>query len=287
MPEHGFSDFTPVGFGSSGTPLHRNTPTVLNAAVLYAQFWDGRLATVEDQIPEVFHRTGEAAIDMEQALQLLNASPEYQSLFQKAFGGPPTSQTFCQAIGSYERTLLSGDTRFDRFVFGGDQNALTAAEKKAYEIFTGKGNCVTCHKISQHSSDNSAYALFTDQKFHNLGIGVYGRFMKDSGRYGVTGDRKDFGAFRTAPLRNVALTDPYMHDGSIATLAQVVDLYDRGGIPNSNLDPRIKPLHLSPQEKRCLVAFLKTLSDEKIAKTWISAAKLQAALERENKTLNK
>src|SRR5262249_30012711 len=141
-----------------------------------------------------------------------------------------------------------------------------------------KGNCSVCHTVNQ----KDGVATFIDQKFHNTGVGAYGTRMKDAGRYYVTGERSDFGAFKTPTLRNVALTSPYMHDGSMPTLEAVVDFYNRGGLANKNLDPNMKPLNLTGSEKHALVAFLRTLSDEKLAKIYMPVAKLQ---ERINKVL--
>jgi cytochrome c peroxidase len=174
--------------------------------------------------------------------------------------------------------MLSGNTRFDRYFFGGDKTALTATEKQGLDIFMGKGNCTVCHTVTPPSGQNGGCATFIDQKFHNLGIGAYGTRMKDSGRYLVTGERGDVGAFKTPTLRNVALTSPYMHDGSLATLEAVVDFYNRGGNANAHLDPEMKPLHLTSNEKHSLVAFLKTLSDDNLAKIYLPVPTIQARI---------
>lgn len=276
MPEHGFADFLPLGFTAIGGPLQRNTPTIVNAAMSDYQFWDGRSASLEEQIDAVYHLTADASIDTRAIVKKLNAMPEYVSEFKKAFNSRPSIDTFCKAIASYERTALSGNTRFDRFFFQDDRNALSEVEKQGFDIFIGKGNCTSCHLISKDRHDKHASALFIDQQFHNLGIGAFSaKRMKDGGRYLVTGDPKDLGKFKTPGLRNVELTDPYMHDGSLSTLDEVVEFYDRGGNANPNLDPQIKPLHLSKEEKTALTAFLKTLTDEKLAKLYVPVPELQ------------
>ncbi|HEY9731966.1 MAG TPA: cytochrome c peroxidase [Drouetiella sp.] len=278
IPEHGFADITPIGFTSAGGQLARNTPTSINAALNDFQFWDGRAASLEAQVADVARPAGDTSININTAIKSCNSNPEYVAMFQKAFNSPPTPETFCQAISSYERTTLSGDTRFDRFLFKGEKDALTPLEKKGYEVFTNKGNCTSCHTIVPPAADKPGNATFIDQKFHNIGIGAYGTRMKDAGRYYVTGERSDFGAFKTPTLRNVDLTSPYMHDGSLATLEKVVDYYDRGGNANKGLDPLMKPLHMTKEEKKALVAFLKTLSDDKLKKEYLPVKQIQARI---------
>lgn len=281
MPEHGFADFTPTGFTSLGGPLPRNTPTSVNACFNNYEFWDGRADSLEEQIGDVFHRTADTSIDLNDAVKMLNTSKEYPALFQKAFGGPPTGENFCIAIASFERAQLSGDTRFDRYMYKGDKSALTQQEKDGFAIFMGKGNCQTCHLVVPKQGNNPGYALFMDQKFHNLGVGAFGKRMKDGGRYLVTGDHDDLGKFKTPNLRNAELTSPYMHDGSIATLEDVVEFYDKGGTANPNLDKEIKPLGLSVDEKKALVAFLKTITDDKLAKAYVPPSELAARLQKQ------
>ncbi len=282
IPEHGFADITPIGFTSAGGALQRNTPTMINAALNDFQFWDGRAPSLEGQVADVARPGGDTSIHINTAVKTVQASKEYVDLFQKAFNGPPTAETFCQAIGAYERTMLSGNTRFDRYYFNGEEDALKPNEKKGFAIFMGKGNCAVCHTVTAKTNDNVGAATFIDNKFHNLGIGAYGTRMKDSGRYLVTGERSDFGRFKTPTLRNVALTSPYMHDGSLPTLDSVVAYYDKGGNANGNLDKEMKPLHLTSTEKADLVAFLKTLSDDNLSKMYLPVAKIQ---QRINKVL--
>jgi cytochrome c peroxidase len=156
---------------------------------------------------------------------------------------------------------LYANSPFDRYLFCGDETALSVPEKRGYKVFLDKGNCIVCHQIEHWSLHpfGPSFATFTDDRFHNLGVGM-DKPDVDSGRYAITGDKDDFGAFKTPSLRNVALTSPYMHDGSLATLEKVVDFYAKGGIPNENLDPGIQRLKLTVDDKADLVEFLKSLT---------------------------
>jgi cytochrome c peroxidase len=171
------------------------------------------------------------------------ADPEYRRSFRQAFSGAPTMERMAQAIGAYERTIYSVDAPFDRFM-AGDQAALSVPAQRGLKLFGGKARCGECH-----TGPN-----FTDEAFHSLGV------SSDAGRGGVTGTAQDLGAFKTPTLREIARTGPYMHDGSLATLADVVDYYDRGCEPHPNLSSKIVKLGLTVQEKGDLVAFLETLS---------------------------
>jgi cytochrome c peroxidase len=153
------------------------------------------------------------------------------------------------ALASYVRTIRSGDSRFDRYV-AGQTNALTAIEKTGLQIFRGKGGCTSCH-IGPN---------FTDERFHNTGVAWRGCRLADQGRFAVSGREGDRGAFKTPTLREVARTAPYMHDGSLATLEDVIEFYSEGGRPNPNLDPEIRPRHFTPEEKQSLAAFLHSLT---------------------------
>ena len=203
-------------------------------------------------------------IEMDQAHDVavakLETDPAYRPLFEKAFGsGPITIGKISKALASFERTLLSGNSAFDKYQFGGQKNALGAAALRGLAIFRDrqKGNCVSCHTID----DN--YALFTDGKFHNIGIGVNEEGeLTDLGRYYETRKEADKGAFKTPTLRNVAISAPYMHDGSEKTLRDVVDYYVGGGNSNPYLDKEIKAIKLSGQERADLVEFLKSLTGE-------------------------
>ena len=188
----------------------------------------------------------------------LNIDATYRSMAEKAFGSPTLDMVRVEkAIASFERTLLSGASPFDRFYFGGDKAALTPSQIRGLLVFqdSGRGNCVVCHTIGKD------HALFTDGKFHNIGVGVRDdESLADKGRFGQTGAASDTGAFLTPTLRNVALTAPYMHDGSEQTLERVVDYYAGHGNSNPYLDPEMAKIHLSAQDKADLVEFLKSLT---------------------------
>ena len=190
----------------------------------------------------------------------IQKDPVYQAEFAQAFGpGAITLTIIEKSLASFERTLLSGNSPFDQYEYGGNKQALTPAAIRGLAIFTDpkRGNCVVCHTI------DAKYALFTDRKFHNTGAGVDGAGdFTDLGRFGETSKEADKGEFKTPTLRNVALTAPYMHDGSLKTLKDVVDFYAGGGNSNPYLDKEIKGLALSAQDRADLVAFLESLNGE-------------------------
>lgn len=259
-PSLGFSDGRKHSTGVGGKLGQRNAPTVLNAAYSPVQFWDGRAPSLEQQAAGPIANP----IEMNQAhdvcVSKLGADPSYKAAFERAFGpGPVTMGKLEEAVASFERTLVSGDSRFDRYEYGGDKHALNAAEIRGLAIFRDKdkGDCSSCHTIGDK------YALFTDGKFHNIGVGVNDEGeLTDLGRYDETKVETDKGAFKTPTIRNVALTAPYMHDGSLKTLKDVVDFYAGGGNSNPYLDPKIKSIHLSGQERADLVAFLESLTGD-------------------------
>jgi cytochrome c peroxidase len=202
-------------------------------------------------------------ITVEEAVYRLNGDPEYAHLFAVAFNSDPSASGMASALAAYHRTLVSEESRFERFLRTSDPRVLSSLEHDGYLIFDGRAGCSNCHGVSERRFDarNDAPVLLTDWKFHNLGIGYgTGRFA-DPGRFAVSRLQRDLGAFRTPCLRTVARTAPYMHDGSLATLEDVIEFYDRGGRSNPNLSPRISPLHLNGYEKAALVAFLRCLSD--------------------------
>ncbi|MEE9201068.1 MAG: cytochrome c peroxidase, partial [Candidatus Brocadiales bacterium] len=190
-------------------------------------------------------------------VEKLRGIEEYRKDFQNAFGEAATIDNIVKAIAAYERTLLSGNSPFDRFRYAGEEDAISELAKTGMGIFAGKGHCVTCHQFT------ASYALFTDNNFRNLGVGMDNE-NPDLGRYLVTGKEKDKGAFKTPSLRNIALTAPYMHDGSEHTLEEVVEFYDRGGNPNPHLDGAMMPLKLTTIEKMALVEFMKSLTSSDI-----------------------
>ncbi len=219
--------------------------------------WDGRFRTLEQQALSPFRR-GEMGIGVEEAVHRINCDPEYVRAFRVVFGTQPTAQTLARALAAYERTLFSQASRFDRFLFD-KVRSLTPMERDGWSLFNSKATCSNCHQLFPRRLKR--LPLFTDFGFHNLGIGSLRGRLADAGRYGVTRRAADLGAFRTPSLRNVAITAPYMHDGSLATLEDVVEFYDGGGRPNPNLSPLIRPLFLDEYEKYALVAFLRTLTD--------------------------
>ena len=260
-PSHDFTDGASVSEGVGGSKGVRNAPTILNSAYLPFQFWDGRAISLEEQAAgpivnpvEMKNENHKAAVGR------LEVEPAYKPMFINAFGSADiTIGRVENAIASFERTALTGKSPFDRYQFGGDTHALTAAQIRGLAVFVdpSRGNCAVCHSISDH------YALFTDGKFHNTGEGVTeaGDFS-DVGRYHETKVATDTGAFLTPTLRNIARTAPYMHDGHLKTLDQVVDFYAGQGNSNPYLDPEMKRIHLSGQDRTDLVQFLGSLTGE-------------------------
>lgn len=263
-PHNGFAESRPVSRSDDGGPQTRNAPTILNTGFMTTLMWDGRFRTLEEQVIDSFRPEGDMGRTIGDALEVVAENPVYVRSFESAFGGPPTVRYFTEAIASFERSLLAGATRFDEYLFGGRDDALTPKEKHGYEVFVTRGACINCHDIFHPSLNplGGGVALFSDFRFHNLGVGYRDGRMTDSGRFYTTRVAEDWGTFRTPTLRNVALTAPYMHDGTLQTLREVVDFYDRGGTPNPNLSPSIRPLLLTDDEKESLVAFLETLTDE-------------------------
>lgn len=255
-----FTDGSRVSTGVGGKTGTRNAPTVLNAAYNPLQFWDGRAKSLEDQAGGPIQNPVEMNQPHAVMVAKIGKLPEYQPAFDKAFGpGPITIEKVEMAIAAFERTLLSGNSPFDRYQYGGDKSALSASAIRGLAIFRDKqkGNCVTCHTIEDH------YALFSDGKFHNIGVGLDANGdLKDQGRYAETKVEADRGAFKTPTLRNVARTAPYMHDGSLKTLKDVVDFYVGGGTSNPHLDKEIKELKLNGTERADLVAFLESLTGD-------------------------
>jgi len=288
-----FTDTRPVAVGVDGLVGTRNSPTIVNAAYNRTQFWDGRSPTLEDQALHPFVNPVEMAMPSHDALlEIVRADRDYVREFRRVFGVRADEiriEHVTQAIAAFERTQIAGDSPFDRWYFGGDENAVSDAAKRGFEVFLTDGRCVSCHTIEQD------HALFTDHLFHNIGVGVnamQGRIeelakaflvakregidvdvavLSDAdtshlGRFAVTGDLSEIGAFKTPTLRNVALTAPYMHDGSLATLREVVEHYNNGGVlpagapVNPFLAGGIRPLGLTEQQIDDLVAFMESLT---------------------------
>lgn len=245
-PAHGFAGTAAVAVGVGGRTGGRNAPTLLNVGYNAAFFWDGRAASLEDQALRPIADPREMASSPEDAVGRLKADPIYVAEFRETFGGEVTADNLGRALASFERTLLAGDSPVDRFR-SGEVTALSTDARQGLWLFESRGGCWRCH-----SGRN-----FTDDKFHNTGVG-WG--AGDFGRFAVSRRDADRGGFKTPTLRNVARTAPYMHDGSLATLEEVVRYYGRGGNPNPHLDPDLKPLDLSDADHRCLVAFLEALT---------------------------
>jgi len=263
----GGGDGRPVSTGIKGQKGGRSAPPTINAAYFNVQFWDGRAPSLEGQAKGPIVNPIEMGMPShEVAVEKLRDIEEYQKAFKEVFGGifpfgllteDITIDNVAMAIASYERTLLSGNSPFDRYMYGGEKGALNPMAKMGLVVFSGKGGCALCHPIGPDS------ALFTDNNFHNLGVGM-DRPDPDLGRYNVTKQEKDKGAFKTPGLRNVALTAPYMHDGNELNLEAVVEFYDKGGRPNPYLSHAIRPLDLTSTEKTALVEFLKSLTSSDI-----------------------
>ncbi len=294
--EMAFTDGLSVSEGINQLTGTRNAPTVVNAAYLESQFWDGREPTLEAQSAQPFLNPVEMGLKShEPILQIVRTDPAYAELFLRAFGKRAdqiTMEEVRKAIASFERTLIAGDSPFDRYLYGGDKTAMSPAAIRGLEVFLGQGRCVSCHVIEQ------TQALFTDNEFHNIGVAAQ-RMPKNLdelsaavtevkekgtdiavlsnpkteslGRFAVTGELSDLGAFKTSTLRNIEITAPYMHDGSLKTLEEAVQFYNNGGrleetdpVPEL-LDGGIRPLNLSEQQQADLVEFMKALTSPKLA----------------------
>ncbi len=247
-PGLGFSDALPKALGHGMKELGRNSPTIYNTAFQKSQFWDGRAATLEEQAAGPIQAPGEMNQNADDLVKELSAIDGYKQLFEKAYSKEGiTLKTITKAIASYERTILARDSSFDRWK-AGNKNAVGDSAKNGFALFEGKARCVICH---------SGYN-FTNNNFHNLGLK---ESKPDEGRMAVTKQQMNFGAFKTPTLRNLTLTAPYMHNGMYKTLEEVIEHYDRGGDVKTNLDPNMKPLGLTQQEKKDLVEFMKSLTD--------------------------
>jgi cytochrome c peroxidase len=293
-----FTDGLTVSVGHNGLTGTRNAPTVLNAAFNKSQFWDGREPDLEGQSkkPPINPVEGGLA-NHETMLEIVRKDPDYPAAFQSVFGVSSDKVTIdhiAKAIASFERTLVSGNSPFDRFYFKGQTDAMTDAQVRGFNLFTGQGRCISCHTIEQDQ------ALFTDGRFHNIGIGINqiqqdvprltkafleaknkggnvdvmalsNKKTSELGRFAVTDELNQIGAFKTPTLRNVELTAPYMHDGSLKTLKDVMNHYNNGGVAkagdrvNDFLSGGIRPLNLTDAQLEDLVAFMKALTSSKLS----------------------
>lgn len=293
IPEQGFtSNEIQTAVGIEGRSVKRNSPTIYNVAYYDVLFHDGREDSLEQQVwAPLLAKNEMANPSIGYVINKIKGIKEYEGLFEEAFDGEgPTMSTVSMALASYQRVFNSANSRFDRWYYGGEKDALTEDEQKGFEIFSGKGRCASCHLV------NKEYALFTDNKMHNTGhgyavsMGVKPEKIKvqlapgvfvdvdteliesvrqkpkenDVGLYEVTQNPYDRWKYRTSSLRNISLTAPYMHDGAFSTLREVVEFYNVGGVPNELLSPLIGPLGLTEQEIDQLVAFLHSLTGSNV-----------------------
>ena len=279
-----FTDLRATSEGVGGQIGKRNAPTTMNAALLQTQFWDGRNATLEQQAGQPILNPVEMAMpDEKTALAAIKDNPEYKELFKKAYGRDVNYKDLERAIATFERTLIFLDAPFDKFL-SGNEDAISKQAKAGWELFNGNGRCMSCHPISLSNP------LGTDNRMHNVGVSArhqnfeqlaqqalvlmkadtserkldelaVGTDMSELGRFMVTKNYADIGSFRTPQIRNIGITGPYMHDGSLPTLWDVMDHYNKGGETNPYLDGGMEALDLSEEEIDQLVAFLFTLTD--------------------------
>ena len=293
VPEQGFTvNELATAVGIEGRTVRRNAPTVINTAYMETLFHDGRETSLETQVLGPLVAANEMGNpSLGYVVAKIGRLKDYVGLFEQAFGHGPSVETLGQAIAAYERTLLSADSPFDRWYFKGKTSAISEQARRGFGLFTGKAGCGACHTIDDE------HALFTDNAFHDTGVGYYNTYArssdeevrielapgvfttmkssdldsisekpaKDLGRYEVTLSPDDLWRYKTPSLRNVALTAPYMHAGSLHTLRQVIVFYDRGGLRHDGIDPLIKPLGLAADEIEELVAFLESLTGDNIA----------------------
>ena len=247
-PASAYTDGKPVSTGIRGQKGGRSAPSVVNRAYSLAQFWDGRAASLEEQAKGPIQNPIEMGETHEGVVKKLNGIAGYRALFKKSFGTEEVDiDKVAMAIATFERTLLSGNSAYDKFK-AGDKKAMSAAQIRGLDVYLNKAKCDACHEG----------VAFTANAYHNIGVGM-DKPNPDEGRYAVTKNPADYGAFKTPGLRDISRTAPYMHDGGLKTLEEVVDFYDKGGIPNKNLDEKIKKLNLTEVNKKDLVAFLKAL----------------------------
>jgi cytochrome c peroxidase len=253
LSTNAFTDGKPVATGIRGQKGGRSAPASFNRVFSSAQFWDGRAATLEAQSVGPFTNPIEHGFaNYDVMLAKMNKIPGYRKLFKEAFGDENIKiENVGKAIASFQRTILSGNSPADRFDQGQEAGAISESAQKGLILFRDKARCTKCH-----SGFN-----FTDEKFHNLGIG-WDDNKVDLGRYMVTNTAEDLGAFKTPTLREIARSAPYMHDGRFKTLEEVVNFYNKGGIKNPHQDPLVLPLELTDQEKSDLIAFLRTLNGQ-------------------------
>ncbi len=250
-PGRAFTSGQPVGVGVLGRKGTRNVPTLVNRTYGASFFWDGRMTTLEEQVLQPIQHPNEMNVTVGEVVVRLGRDQDYSDLFQAAFGREVNEGDLAKALASYVRTILSGNAPIDRYLYG-DRDALTERQRQGLGLFRGKAGCTACH----------LGPILSDEQFHNTGVAWSDGEWLDDGRFGVTGEETDRGRFKTPTLREIARTAPFMHDGSITTLEDVVEFYDGGGSSNPYLDHAVRPLGLTIEEKRALLAFLNSLSGE-------------------------
>jgi len=259
-PQYGFADPKPVSEGVGKKTGSRHSPAVTNTAYSQVQFWDGRSPSLENQAEGPVQNPVEMANTLAMVERRLNADPSYREQFAKAWGPKPiTYEMVEKSIASFERTIISGNSPFDRWKYGHDERAVDESVKRGFKVFSSKqkGNCTACHEVGEK------YALFMDNKFHDIGVSVDMGNITDAGLFAVTHNEADRGKFKTPCLRNIANTAPYMHDGGLKDLKEVIDFYIGAGNSNANLDKEIHVLDfLTGQERADLQAFLNSLTGE-------------------------
>jgi len=282
-PRNGFTTHTAASRGVGDQIGKRNAPSILNAMFYKSMFWDGRAATLEEQATlPILNPVEMGQKDPKDVVAKLSAIPEFVEAFQKVFGRPPNWEDMGKALGAFERTRLSTEAPFDRFLHG-DEKALNASQRRGWALFTGKARCGSCHTY------DPALPLFGDNRFHNTGVAAGKQDLNqlakrvatgnkseidrlaletddsELGRFLVTQKKEDIGAFKTPFLRDVLLTGPYMHDGSLETLWDVIEFFNKGGERNPFLDGEMKPLGLTASEVDDLVNFLGALTSDRFA----------------------
>jgi cytochrome c peroxidase len=246
QPQLAFTDGRATAKGVEGRVGNRNVPPLLNLPATGFFFWDGRETALRRQVLKPIQNQREMALNMTEAIARLQASPHYRSEFMRVFHSQATPATVGRSLAAYVMSIRSQDSAVDRYQVG-DLDALTPAARRGFELFHGKASCAGCHSGPDLS----------DGQFHNTGVS-WGH--GDLGRQSVTGSSDDCGAFRTPKLREVARTAPYMHDGSMKSLDEVLEFYNKGGNPNPCMDMRVRQLHLSADDLLDLKAFLESLS---------------------------
>lgn len=294
VPEQGFAAVElATSVGIEGRSLRRNAPTLLNVAYVRELFHDGRSGSLEHQAwAPLLNHIEMGNQSTQDVIAKIRSMPDYRGRFEEAFGGSVADErTVGAALAGYQRTLVAGNSRFDRWRYANDKSALNDDERAGFAVFSGKGRCIECHTAGDK------HALFTDARFHNTGIGfarsrgaadptrrhvvqlapfvfteiaesdlasVSEPVQDDMGRQEVTKQDADRWSYRTPSLRNVGITAPYMHDGSLTTLEAVIEHYQQGGIDHPGKSPLLQPLSLTIEEKRNLAAFLRSLTGEHV-----------------------